>query len=272
MAKLTSYSREKGTEDRHGIHKGGKGNLSMMLSKMQMLSSAASDTLQSLLDANNLSAGATEILWALGLGVAVGFLISLTYIITHRKDGYSQSYVLTVLLLPPIVAIVLVLINSAASALSLAGVFTLCRYRTIPADPKDVTYVFFSMASGVICGIDQSRFIVFVFFAVIAAILILVEFLGYGKSKTKTMLLKITIPENLNYNGLFDEILNEFSTSWKLKRVKTESFGTLFELDYILEMKDAADQKALIDAVRQENGNLTVVLSLYRYEDMVADA
>ena len=84
----------------------------------------------------------TDMLTALISGVVMGFFISLVYIFTHRKSGYSQSYVMTLLVLPPIVAIVLVMINSMASALSLAGVFTLCRYRTIPGDPKDITYVF----------------------------------------------------------------------------------------------------------------------------------
>ena len=81
----------------------------------------------------------TDMLTALISGVVMGFFISLVYIFTHRKSGYSQSYVMTLLVLPPIVAIVLVMINSMASALSLAGVFTLCRYRTIPGDPKDIT-------------------------------------------------------------------------------------------------------------------------------------
>ena len=83
----------------------------------------------------------TDMLFALILSVVMGFLISLVYIFTHRKSGYTQSYVLTILMLPPIIAIVLVMINSMASALSLAGVFTLCRYRTVPGDPKDITYV-----------------------------------------------------------------------------------------------------------------------------------
>lgn len=78
----------------------------------------------------------SSMLFALILGVVMGFLISLVYVLTHRKSGYTQSYVLTLLMLPPIVAIVLVMINSMASALSLAGVFTLCRYRTVPVTRK----------------------------------------------------------------------------------------------------------------------------------------
>lgn len=214
-----------------------------------------------------------DMLFALLLGVVMGFLISLVYIFTHRKTGYKQSYVLTLLILPPIVAIVLVMINSMASALSLAGVFTLCRYRTVPGDPKDITYVFFAMATGVICGINNSSSVwfVFVFFAVVAAVLILVELLHYGSPKTSTMTLKITIPENMNYVGLFDDTLDKNTTNWRLKRIKTTNFGSLFELVYTLELKNNIDQKSFIDEIRKKNGNLTVILSLFRYEDEIIE-
>ena len=210
---------------------------------------------------------------ALLFGVLMGFLISLVYIFTHRKSGYTQSYVMTLLMLPPIVAIVLVMINSMASALSLAGVFTLCRYRTVPGDPKDITYVFFAMATGVICGINGGGHLwfVFVFFAIIAAVLILIEVFQYGSCKTSSMTLKITIPENLNYIGLFDKILDQNTTSWHLKRVKTTNFGSLFELVYSIEMKNDVDQKQFIDDLRKLNGNLTVILSLYKFQDQVYD-
>lgn len=214
---------------------------------------------------------AKSILIVLLLGVLVGFLISLLYIITHRKSGYSQSYVMTLLILPPIVAIVLSMINSMASALSLAGVFTLCRYRTIPGDPKDITYVFFAMASGVICGIEGAGhvWLIFLFYIIVAAVLLVVEFCGYGKCKTSSMTLKITIPEDMNYTGLFDEVLNKNTTSWKLRRVKTTNFGSLFELIYSIEMKNNVDQKQFIDEIRTMNGNLTVILTLFRYDDKV---
>lgn len=214
---------------------------------------------------------AKSILIILLLGVLVGFLISLLYIITHRKSGYSQSYVMTLLILPPIVAIVLSMINSMASALSLAGVFTLCRYRTIPGDPKDITYVFFAMASGVICGIEGAGhvWLIFLFYVIVAAVLLVVEFFGYGKCKTSSMTLKITIPEDMNYTGLFDEVLNKNTTSWKLRRVKTTNFGSLFELIYSIEIKNNVDQKQFIDEIRTMNGNLTVILTLFRYDDKV---
>ncbi len=234
---------------------------------------AASELLSGFTATTISAASIKDMFFALLLGVAMGFLISLVYLITHRKSGYKESYVMTLMLLPPIVAIVLVMINSMASALSLAGVFTLCRYRTVPGDPKDITYIFFAMAAGVICGINNSENIwfVFVFFAIIAAVLILTDLLHYGKPKTSSMTLKITIPENLNYIGLFDDILDANTTNWHLNRIKTTNFGSLFELVYTLEMKNDTNPKKFMDDLRKLNGNLTVILSLFRFEDQIYD-
>lgn len=241
-----------------------------MFNNLTSMAANATDTLFTGTTASS-SAGAGELLVTLGLGVLMGLLISALYIFTHRKSSYSSSYVLTILILPVIVSVVLVMINSTASALSLAGVFTLCRYRTVPGDPKDITYVFFAMATGVICGINRidNIWFLFVFFVVIAAVLVIVEMTNFGKCKTSSMTLKITIPENLNYIGLFDGILNQYTTSWKLRRIKTTNFGSLFELVYSLEVKNDADQKQFLDELRNLNGNLTVVLTLFRYDDKV---
>ena len=85
-----------------------------------------------------------------GAALLIGFLISLVYIFCHRKEGYSQSYVFTIIMLPTIVSLILLLINTTAGALSLAGAFTLVRFRSVPGDPKDIAYIFFSMAAGVV--------------------------------------------------------------------------------------------------------------------------
>jgi len=112
---------------------------------------------------------------------------------------------------------------------------------------------------------------IIIVFAIIAAVLILVEVFRYGICKTSSMTLKVTIPENLNYIGLFDDILAQDTTSWHLKRVKTTNFGSLFELIYSIQLKNDVDQKKFMDEIRKRNGNLTVILSLYRYEDQVYD-
>ena len=201
--------------------------------------------------------------------VAAGFIISLIYLITNKKEGYSQSYVWTIIMLPPIVAIVIATIgNNVASSLSLAGAFTLVRFRSAPGDPKQIAYVFYATATGLICGLGYIGY-AFIFLALIAAIIAILYKTKFGAPATSSMTLKISIPENLNYVGLFDNVLSKYSTDWRLKRAKTTEFGTLFELIYSIEMNNSANQKAFIDEIRTLNGNLNVTLVLYKYDDKV---
>ncbi len=200
--------------------------------------------------------------------LAIGFGISLLYLITHRKEGFAQSYALTVIMLPPIVAILLMLISSTAGGLALAGVFTLCRFRSIPADPKDVSYVFLAMASGVICGKGYIA-IAFIFFVLLAVVMYVLYLTNYAAPKSSDMTLKITIPENLNYEGLFDAVLNKYTSSWKLRRIKTTNFGSMFDCIYSIQLPDNVEQKKFIDELRTLNGNMTITLTMFRYEDKI---
>lgn len=199
----------------------------------------------------------------------VGFAISLLYLYTNKKEGYSQSYVWTIIMLPPIVAIVIATIGTnIASSLSLAGAFTLVRFRSAPGDPKQIAYVFYATATGLICGLGYIGY-AFIFLIIIAAVIIVLYKTRFAAPATSSMTLKITIPENLNYIGLFDKTLNKYTSSYILKRVKTTEFGTLFELIYSIEMNNTANQKEFIDEIRTLNGNLNVILVLYKYDDKV---
>ena len=216
-------------------------------------------------------------------GIVAGLLISGVYILTHKKTGYSQSYVFTVLILPAVIAALLTVLSelsqetAVAGGIGLAGVFSLTRYRTAPGDPKDITYVFFAMAEGAILGLSSSInqmdgiIVAAASFVLIALVLIIVDKTGYGTASTSHMTLKITIPENLNYIGLFDNVLDKNTTSWRLKRIKTTNFGSHFDLVYSIEIKNDIDQKKFIDDLRKLNGNLTVILSFFRYEDAIYD-
>lgn len=201
--------------------------------------------------------------------IIAGFSISLLYLITNKKEGYSQSYVWTIIMLPPIVAIVIASIGSnIASSLSLAGAFTLVRFRSAPGDPKQIAYVFYATATGLICGLGFVLY-AFIFLVIIGAIIILLYKTKFASPTTSSMTLKVTIPENLNYIGLFDKTLNKYTSSWMLKRVKTTEFGTLFELIYSVDVNNTANQKEFIDELRTLNGNLSIVLVLYKYDDKV---
>ncbi|MBQ8297107.1 MAG: DUF4956 domain-containing protein [Ruminococcus sp.] len=211
---------------------------------------------------------ASEFILCVAASLILGFLISAIYMITHKKEGYAQSYVLTVIMLPAIVTLILLLINTTYGALSLAGAFTLVRFRSVPGDPKDITYVFFAMATGVACGMGYIGFAV-LFFVILGVVVFVLNIANFGGCRVNHMTLKITIPENLDYKGVFDPVLKKYTSFYKLRRIKTTNFGTLFELIYSVDVYDATDTKSFIDDLRALNGNLNINLVLFKYDDKV---
>ena len=200
--------------------------------------------------------------------IILSVLISVIYMTTHKNETYSQSYVMSIIMLPSIVTIIILLINDTSKALGLAGAFSLVRFRSVPGDPKDIAYIFFAMAIGVSCGLGYIGFAL-LFIILLGAFIMLLNFIRFGAPKTSSMTLKITVPENLNYQGLFDSVLDQYTDAWRLKRVKTIEFGTLFDLVYAIELKNGIDQKKFIDSIRTLNGNLNVTLILYKYDDQI---
>ena len=209
--------------------------------------------------------------------LVLGVLIGLVYMFTHRKTGYSQSYVLAMPMLSGLVATIIVMMcllaNSTigiTASISLTGAFSLVRFRSAPGDPRDIAYIFFAMVMGTTCGIGFVGYACLIFL-ILAAVLVFFNLINFAAPKTQDMTLKVTIPENLNYNGLFDQVFEKYTTSFVLRRVKTTDFGTLFDLIYSVRVKTDADQKKFIDEIRALNGNLNVTLVLYKYDDQIYD-
>lgn len=208
-----------------------------------------------------------DVLTVLLSSLAVGFVISLLYIVTHKKTGYTPSYAVTLVMLPAIIAVIIMLIgNNVARAFSLAGAFTIIRFRSAPADPKDIMYVFFTLAAGLALGLGFVGYAA-IFTLVLALVMLILESLRYGIPRTEHFILKVTVPEDLNYQNLITDILQEYSTSHRLKKVKTVDFGALFEVVYFVELKKGVNQKEMIDKIRTRNGNLNVQLVFREYED-----
>jgi len=209
----------------------------------------------------------TALLAAIGASLVLGLVISLVYLLTHKAEGYSGSFVITMIMLPTIISVIILLIGSnVARAFSLAGAFSLIRYRSAPGDPKDIAYIFFSMAVGLACGMGFISYAL-VFTVILCLVMLLLHYTRFARPKETHMQLTITVPENLNYQGLFDDVLKKYTDSWKLKRVKTSDFGTLFDIVYNIHLKTDADQKQFIDDLRCRNGNLTVSLTLKEFEE-----
>ena len=204
-----------------------------------------------------------------GAALVLGILISLVYLKTHKTEGYSAGFVITLIMLPAIIAVIIMLIgNNVARAFSLAGAFSLVRFRSAPGDPKDIAYVFFTLGVGLACGLGFIAYAV-IFAAVLCLAMLIVTYTHFAQQKSTNMQLKITIPENLNFQGLFDDVLSTYADSWTLRRIKTSEFGTLFEVSYILGLKAQADQKKFIDELRCRNGNLNISLTLKEFEESV---
>lgn len=210
-----------------------------------------------------------QILACVATALALGFAISVVYILTHRKTGYNASYIWSILFLPPIVALMIMIVgDNTSAALGTLGVFSLVRFRSVPGDPKDIAYLFFALASGLACGMGYLLYAA-VFGVLMCAVICIISFVRYGEPRTSHMVLKVTVPENMNYRGRFDDVLNKYSLSWHFHRVKTVDFGSLFEVVYYMELKNDIDEKAFLDEIRTLNGNLTVVLIVREFDDKV---
>lgn len=199
--------------------------------------------------------------------ILLGIVISLAYLKTHKKDGYIPSFIISLIMLPTIISIIILLVgNNVARAFSLAGAFSIIRFRSAPGDPKDIAYVFFTLAVGLTCGMGYIGYAV-IFTVILSALMFILDIINFGTPKGKSMQLKITVPEDLNYEGVFEEVLNEFATSYAIERVRTRDFGALFELYYIVNLKPDADQKKFLDELRCRNGNLNINLTMAGFED-----
>ena len=140
--------------------------------------------------------------------IILGLIISLVYIKTNTKMGYNTGFSITLIMLTVIISIIILLVgNNVARAFSLAGAFSIIRFRSAPGDPKDIAYVFFTLAVGLTCGMGYIGY-GFIFTIILCAVMLILDITKFGMPKNKTMKLKITIPEDLNYEGVFEDILS----------------------------------------------------------------
>ncbi len=194
--------------------------------------------------------------------IILGLMIGYTYKLTTDVVNYAQAFFHTLLMLPTLIALIVMLIGSnVMSAFSLAGVFSIIRFRSIQTGPKDISFILFTAAVGLACGGNCDLYAA-VFTVIFCIVILVFRAAKLGVPKKNVYLLKITIPENLNFKGIFDEILDEYSSNYSLTKIKTADMGSVFELSYDIELKDDMDTKEFIDKVRCKNGNLTVMLSL----------
>ena len=194
--------------------------------------------------------------------IIIGLVIGVSYMRASKKKGFNIDFIIGLVILPAIVSVVILLIGSnIARAFSMAGAFALVRFRSAPGSAKDIAVVFFAMASGLACGLGYITFAA-IFVVAIIAVLLVLSLSTFGENKSFSKQLKITIPENLNYQSVFDDIFDSYTQKTELRNVKTTNMGTLFELTFIVGMKTNINEKAFIDEIRCRNGNLNISLGL----------
>lgn len=202
----------------------------------------------------------TDFLLCLGVSLVIGIIMALAYMYRTR---YTKSFILTLALLPAVVCVVIMMVNgNIGTGVAVAGAFSLVRFRSVPGTAKEICVLFLAMGAGLIAGMGYLAFAV-LFTLVMSAVVILYNRLDFGcrKNAEAFKTLTVTIPEDLNYTGIFDDIFSEFTLSHELTRVKSTNMGSMFKLTYSITLRDVKREKEMIDKIRCRNGNLEIAVS-----------
>lgn len=199
-------------------------------------------------------------LLCIGAALVVGLMIAGMYSFKNRS---SSNFVITLALLPAVVSVIIMLVNGNIGAgVAVAGAFSLVRFRSAPGTAREIASLFLAMGAGLIVGMGYLAY-AFVFSIIVGAVGLLYSAIGFGENKIAETFrqIKITIPEDLNYTEVFDEIMEEYTTECKLEQVKTTNMGSLYKLQYSVQLRAPEKEKEFLDALRCRNGNLEIVSS-----------
>lgn len=190
--------------------------------------------------------------------IICGTIIASTYMIKNR---YSKSLVITLVLLPAIVELVIILVNGNLGAgIAVAGAFSLVRFRSTPGSGQEITSIFLAMAVGLATGMGYIG-IAFVFTLVISAVNLILSMMNLTQEGNGFRVLKITIPENLDYEGRFEDIFERYLKNYEYEEVRTTNMGSLYKITLGVILKDGMSSKEMMDELRTRNGNLDISLS-----------
>lgn len=213
----------------------------------------------SIFDATTSVISVPNFLICMACSLVAGIILALGYVFRSR---YTKSFVLTLALLPVVVCVVIMMVNGNIGAgVAVAGAFSLVRFRSAPGTAKDITMLFLAMGAGLLTGMGYLAY--GILFAVIMCILmIILNLIGFGSRATATYrTMRISVPEDLDYSGMFDDLFEQYTTQHELVKVKTADMGSVFRLTYNLKMKDSSKEKEFIDQLRCRNGNLEIAIS-----------
>lgn len=190
---------------------------------------------------------------ALILGIAIAAIYM------FQEKNHSKNYILTLALLPALVQVVIMLVNgNLGTSVAVMGAFSLVRFRSLPGNSKEIMGIFFAMVVGLATGMGYVTYAV-VITVIIGAFMVLLSKSKFGEGKETIKDLKITIAESLSYTGLFDDLFAKYTAKHRLCLVKTTNMGSMYELQYRIELKDDMQEKEFIDELRCRNGNLPIL-------------
>lgn len=206
----------------------------------------------------------SQFLLCMGVSLIIGIFLALVY---GFKSHSTKSFLVTLALLPAIVCVIIMMVNGNVGAgVAVAGAFSLVRFRSVPGTAREIGALFLAMGSGLVTGMGYLGYAV-LFSLILGLMMLLLNALSFmGKKSVSTeKTLRITIPEDLNYGEVFNDLLERYTTRHEMVSVKTSNMGSLFKLNYNITLRDISEEKEFIDALRCRNGNLEI--SLARQED-----
>ena len=211
----------------------------------------------------------TELTTVIGVGdfllcIAVSLVLGLTLSFAYMfRTKHTKSFVVTLALLPAVVCVVIMMVNGNIGAgVAVAGAFSLVRFRSAPGSAREIVAIFLAMGAGLIAGMGYLGFAA-LFTVIMCAVFVLYNVLSLGTKKADTLYktVKITIPEDLDYSGAFDDIFEEYTSERELIKVKTHNMGSMFRLTYNVTFRERINEKEFIDKLRERNGNLEIMVS-----------
>ncbi len=202
----------------------------------------------------------SSFLFCIASALVIGVLLAASY---SYRTRHTKSFTATLVLLPALVCVVIMMVNgNVGTGVAVAGAFSLVRFRSVPGSAKEIGAIFLAMSAGLILGMGYVAY-AFLFSIILAAAGMACTLLE-DRVQNRMALYKslhITIPEDLDYTGVFDEVIKKYARRWELVQVKTTNMGSLFRLTYNLALLSAEKEKELIDELRCRNGNLEIVIS-----------
>ncbi len=187
----------------------------------------------------------------------LGLLISLTYMKTGNR--VSKNFARTLITLPILVCIVLLVVNgNFGTSIAVLGAFSLVRFRSLQGSSRDISFIFFSMTIGIVCAVGEV-ILATILTTAICVIYFILNAIKYGANNTEEKDLRITIPENLDYSDIFDDLFERYTKENRQIAVRTTNMGSMYEINYRVKLKNEREEKQFLDDIRMRNGNLTVI-------------